>query len=137
MLPSKDLVSLKKGQCVLYHFWATWCHPCLKELPILLKWIANRQVPQPVVVDISSEFSQKQFSQKWVDEVLRPNYTTYLKPDGDAEAYVRSLDPTWNGTLPYSVLYHRGKKMEAWEGVLNLSTLDARVAVLCREKSKT
>lgn len=137
VLSSKDLVSLKKGQCVLYHFWATWCHPCLKELPILLKWLEQRQFVQPVIVDISNPFSQKQFSQKWVDQVLKPSYATYLKPEGDAEDYVRSLDPTWTGTLPYSVLYHRGKKVEGWEGVLNLSTLEPRLTVLCREKSKT
>ncbi|MEZ4752435.1 MAG: hypothetical protein R3B54_17935 [Bdellovibrionota bacterium] len=137
VLPSKDMVSLKKGQCVLYHFWATWCHPCLKELPILLKWMAERKFIQPVVVDISSPFSQKQFSQKWVDQVLKPNYMTYLKPEGDAEAYVRSLDPNWKGMLPYSVLYHRGKKMQGWEGTLDFSTLEARLTVLCREKSKT
>lgn len=136
-LSSKELSTFKQGKCVFYHFWATWCHPCLKELPVLFKWLESRKFIQPVVVDLSSPFSQKQFSKKWVEEALKPSFSTYVRPDDDVHAYVRSLDKTWGGMLPFSLLYHRGKKVQAWEGILDFPTLSERIPKLCAEKAKT
>lgn len=31
-------VGLSKGKRVWVNLWATWCGPCLRELPLLLKW---------------------------------------------------------------------------------------------------
>lgn len=31
-----------KGQVVLVHFWATWCHPCVSEFPVLNSFIKTQ-----------------------------------------------------------------------------------------------
>ncbi len=33
----KATLASHKGHVVVLHFWATWCLPCLKELPLLAK----------------------------------------------------------------------------------------------------
>ena len=38
-----------RGQWVIVNFWATWCSPCLKEIPDLVE-MANMTEPVPVVV---------------------------------------------------------------------------------------
>jgi len=37
-----------KGAVVVVHFWATWCQPCLGELPLLAK-LAEKYKPEGVV----------------------------------------------------------------------------------------
>ncbi len=36
--PGASQVALPKGKRVWVNLWATWCEPCLREMPLLLKW---------------------------------------------------------------------------------------------------
>lgn len=56
-LPTRDGRTVSpeglKGQTVLLNFWATWCAPCLQELPHLAA-LARRIKDQPVVLVLVS-----------------------------------------------------------------------------------
>ncbi len=52
-----------KGKIVVISFWASWCSPCLKELPILEK-IQNKVGTDKVkVIAINFKESRKQYKQ--------------------------------------------------------------------------
>lgn len=44
-------LSQYRGQVVLVNFWASWCPPCIDELPSLLA--LHRRLPQLVIVGVS------------------------------------------------------------------------------------
>lgn len=134
-LPAAKLAAMKKKPCTLLHVWATWCTTCLQELPDLLKALAAIKGVTPVVIDVSSPFVQNNFSKKWMAS-LKPPFKTYLKPDVKDAAYLETVDKDWSGGLPFSALYHKGKRRKVWNGSIdlsgNLSELRRDVAEHCR-----
>lgn len=53
-----DLARLR-GQVVLLNFWATWCAPCIEELPSLEA--LQRQLPQVRVVAVATDEDQADY----------------------------------------------------------------------------
>ncbi|HEX5122214.1 MAG TPA: TlpA disulfide reductase family protein, partial [Rhodanobacteraceae bacterium] len=35
-------LSAERGKWVIVNFWATWCSPCIKEMPDISKFVASR-----------------------------------------------------------------------------------------------
>lgn len=51
-LQAADLSTLR-GKVVVLNFWATWCAPCIEELPSLME--LQRRMPEVAVVAISTD----------------------------------------------------------------------------------
>lgn len=131
-LPVSQLEQLQKGPCVFIHPWATWCAQCMKELPDLIPKFEVWKGPHVVVIDTSNPFSQENLTRKW--NVLRHSrLKIYLKPGSiDAEGYRKAIAHEWDGSLPYSVLYSKGRKLREWRGALDFRRVSAEVEKACR-----
>lgn len=130
-LPAKEIAALKKGSCTFIHVWATWCSPCLKEMPDLLRTLTELKQVKPIIIDISSPGVQKGFSRKWM-QTLKPPFPVYFKPPGNDKKYYAAIDKFWPGGLPYSALYHGGKQRHVWIGEIDFEKLKAAVTKECR-----
>lgn len=51
-----DLLKLHPGKTLLVNYWATWCPPCITEIPSLVALKAKKQSPTFDVVFISLDF---------------------------------------------------------------------------------
>jgi thiol-disulfide isomerase/thioredoxin len=71
-----------EGKVVVLHFWATWCPPCLDELPRLFRFFRNEDpnkfVLVPVSVDNSDPDHVRRFLVSWGIETK-----TYVDPGGE------------------------------------------------------
>lgn len=57
-----------KGRWVLVNFWATWCPPCLEEMPDLIKLSETRK--DLAVIGIAMEYQDPQYVKEFADNMF-------------------------------------------------------------------
>ena len=109
---SKTTLAAFKGRPLLVNLWATWCAPCLKELPSL-DTLAGREKDKVQVVVISQDMKGDRDIQRWWDQQGYANLKTHFDANADLSfAY-------GGGTLPMTILYDAQGK-EVWRVVGDL-----------------
>ena len=94
-----DIPRAWAGKPTLVNLWASWCAPCLKEMPELQAF-ANEQATNGVQV-VGIALDDAIAAQAMVGR-LDISYTNLVDTPGPADAGVRLGNPA--GVLPYSVL---------------------------------
>ena len=104
----------RKERVVLVNFWATWCRPCLKELPELItlekKYAAQGFELLAVSLDdpADRETVVRPFMAKWF-----PALRTLTRLSPDMDSMVSVLDPAWNEVLPTSYVLDTSGRVRA------------------------
>lgn len=89
----------------LINFWATWCKPCLEELP-LLREVAAAYADEPFRVVLVS-LDRKPEAIARIPEFLSQqdiDLPTVVLTDENSE-WMRELDEHWSGQLPTTFIY--------------------------------
>lgn len=98
-------------QLLLVHVWASWCGPCVSELP---EWVTvNRMYRRRAFRLVTLSLDQPE-KQEAALKVLRDNHVAaanYLVTVKDRDRFADVLDRQWAGPLPYTLLIAPGGKV--------------------------
>jgi thiol-disulfide isomerase/thioredoxin len=109
-----------RGRRVLVNFWASWCGPCLKEMPALAAAQGRFGGGRPVVVGIAMDTPE---NVRAYLQAYPVNYPILLGRLDDPDS-ARQLGDTAS-VLPYSVLLDgEGKVLASHAGMLDTATLE-------------
>ncbi|MDB5492296.1 MAG: tlpA [Micavibrio sp.] len=77
-----------KGRFVVLHFWATWCPPCIKELPKLKAFKSAKEGKDLAVVMVSLDYGAENDK---IDKFMKKQGI-----DGLPSYRVPTTDPAWD-----------------------------------------
>lgn len=107
----EKLLQAKNNDTVyVINFWATWCKPCVKELPYITN-LEKKYADKKIKVYLVSLDFKKNYN-KMLDFLKKRNITTptVLLSDPDANAWIDKVDKRWSGAIPATVIFNNTKR---------------------------
>jgi thiol-disulfide isomerase/thioredoxin len=111
------------------NFWATWCAPCVAELPAFEKLNKTYAGQKVQVVLVSTDFK------KQVDARVKPfvkrrklKSRVVFMDESNPNKWIDLVSPDWSGTIPATLIVSAGRKVERFfEKQMSYETLEAEI----------
>ncbi|MCC5931709.1 MAG: redoxin domain-containing protein [Cyclobacteriaceae bacterium] len=105
----KLLEILENGQgsdIEVYNFWATWCRPCVKEIPYFEE-INNRYENVDVILISFDDVEKLESRVKPFIRNKKLKSRVYLIDETDYNAFIDKVDSQWSGAIPATIIIDR------------------------------
>ena len=120
------------ARAVLVNVWATWCDPCRKEMPDLIRFYRDHRGDglRLVLVSADDEEARAEVARVLAEAGLPADTLSFIKRGADMR-FINGLDRHWSGALPASFLFDgRGRKRHTWAGPVTYHDLELGTAGL-------
>ena len=107
----ESFLSSNTDKTLVVNFWATWCKPCIKELPYF-EAIQTKYKSDVRVILVSLDFSDKLESQliPFVNENAIQSQVVLLDDPYENE-WIPKVDSTWSGAIPATLILNDNKRI--------------------------
>jgi thiol-disulfide isomerase/thioredoxin len=93
------------------NFWATWCQPCIEEMPYFEELHEEFSEEKVRVVLVSLDF-EKDVEPRLIpfleEKQLQSDVALLL--DGKYNDWIDRVEPTWDGAIPVTLIYKGNQK---------------------------
>src|SRR5690606_240818 len=107
----KNYLQNKNDSIYVINFWATWCKPCIKELPAFEKLASDYSAEKVKVLLVSLDFSDKLKTQV-IPFIKKNNIQSevVLLDDPDANNWIPKVSVEWSGAIPATIIYNKDNR---------------------------
>lgn len=107
----KPYLTKEDNKTHVVNFWATWCKPCVEELPAFEKIHRENKANNVEVLLVSLDFPNE------IESHLIPFIKNNgLEPevimldDPDQNKWINGVDKSWSGAIPATIIYNKNKR---------------------------
>jgi len=99
----EKIIRTESSQVQVINFWATWCGPCVKELPVFEKLNAQGRSDIKVTL-INLDFAEHLKKVSTFLERRKMKSETLLLDEIDYNSWIDRVDESWGGAIPATLI---------------------------------
>lgn len=101
----KEIINDSSADIQIINFWATWCKPCIKEIPYFEGVNSSYKNRNVKVVLVSLDFVED-LESKVVPFVRKRNLKAEIKllDETDFDAIINDVNSSWSGAIPATLV---------------------------------
>jgi thiol-disulfide isomerase/thioredoxin len=101
----------KNDTVYVINFWATWCVPCVKELPYFEKLNQKYKSGKFKMILVSLDFP-KMIESRVIPFIINKNLQAevVVLNDPDANTWIEKVAKEWSGAIPATIIYKNDKR---------------------------
>ena len=105
------LLNKNNDKTYVINFWATWCKPCVEELPAFQKLHETYKDQNIEVILVSLDF-KKHLNTRLIPFIKEHNLkpTVVLMVDPDQNTWIPKVSSEWSGAIPATIIYNKNKR---------------------------
>jgi thiol-disulfide isomerase/thioredoxin len=104
-LPDLQKLMADRSQKIhVINFWATWCAPCVKELPLFEKIAAARPDVKVTLVSMDLDLDPNPEKVYKFAAKKRLKSQVLLLDEQDPNSWIDKIDKKWSGALPATIV---------------------------------
>ncbi|PLX22435.1 MAG: thioredoxin [Marinilabiliales bacterium] len=105
------LLNQQDNKIYVINFWATWCRPCVKEMPAFNQLYENFQDKDVEILLVSMDFG-KNLQNRIASFKSNHNIKSkiIILDDPDSNSWIDKVSSDWSGAIPATLIYSKSKR---------------------------
>ncbi|MBW8050406.1 MAG: TlpA family protein disulfide reductase [Cytophagales bacterium] len=121
----KSYYEVRNDTTYVVNFWATWCRPCLEELPLFEQIKKNHSDEKVKVLLVSLDFPKQVGKLKKFLTKNKIRSKVVLLDEPDENTWIPQINEKWTGSIPATLIINNAKNYTFFhEGKLTLQELE-------------
>lgn len=107
----KTFLNKKDSKTYVINFWATWCGPCVKELPYFERLNKEYKDKDVEVILVSLDFPHV-YESKLKPFIVKKDLKSKVIAlnDDNENKWINEIDASWSGLIPATIIYNKNER---------------------------